>query len=134
MNKKAQGLPLTTIIIAILVILVLVIVVVFFLGGFRGITQKISGVFSKTISGSDLNFAIHTCQNYCDQAKILPTQDLKKTSAYCTSWFNIDKNNDGEAEKIGEKYIRHYCFAGTSGPEDVDYLKIACEIVCPDIT
>ena len=114
MNKKGQGLPINTVVIAILVIIVLVIVVVFFLGGFAGLATKIKSVFFPVIQGTDIQIAAETCKTRCEQATALPGDTLKSTSAYCKGAFNIDTNGDGEAEYIdasdkSQGYKSFYC-------------------------
>lgn len=120
MNKKGQGLPLNTVIVAILVILVLVVVVIFFLGGMSGLTSKIKTMFFGTLAGTDETIAVQTCETRCEQVKLLPTTIARRNSAYCDSPFNIDANNDGEADKVDDEYIKFYCFpfdGGDSGSE-----------------
>ena len=113
-QKKGQGLPMNTVIITILVILVLVVVAAFFLGGTSNLVSKIREVFFGSISGVDLAFAASTCQQRCDQLELLPKNQLER-SAYCKDYFNIDIDNDGEAEYTedangGKQYDRYYCF------------------------
>jgi hypothetical protein len=90
MDKRGQGLTLNTIIITILVVLVLIVVVTFFFGGFKGLTERITGTFYTTTAGSDKVLAVQTCEQYCEQAKLLPNNLLKQKSAYCTQGFIIE--------------------------------------------
>mgnify|MGYP001558648144 CR=1 FL=1 len=126
-HTKGQGLPLTTIVIAILVIVVLVVLVAFFLGGATGVTRGIKRIFFGTTAGTDLTVAVENCRQYCEQAKVLP-ENLRTSSAYCTQYFNIDNNGDGEAEfdsKSGKTtketskglkvYDRWYCWGAPEG-------------------
>lgn len=119
MEKKAQSLSLNTIIIAILVVLVLIVVVTFFLGGFSNIKNTIVNVFYPITSGTDLTIAVQTCEQRCDQARLLPFSVVSKSS-YCTNYFNIDLNGDGEADKEADELKKFYCH----GPE----LNTPCEI------
>jgi|SRR3989344_2579315 len=90
-DKRGQSLTLNTIIIAILAILVLVVVVTFFFGGFKGLTDRIKSTFYSTTAGTDEVLAVQSCQQFCDQAKLLPdTGGLRGSSAYCTTAFVID--------------------------------------------
>tara|TARA_Y100000034_G_C6898881_1_gene415071 strand:+ start:1922 stop:2425 length:504 start_codon:yes stop_codon:yes gene_type:complete len=125
-SKKGQGLPMNTVIITILVILVLVVVAAFFLGGTSNLVTKIREIFYGSISGTDRTFASGTCQQRCDQLQILPKSQLGN-SAYCQDYFNIDSDNDGEADYTGtgkdKVYTRYYCYEssgtlapGTQGP------------------
>jgi len=43
-------------------------------------------------SNDNINIAIQTCQQYCDQARLLP-DNLRKESSYCKSYFNIENKN-----------------------------------------
>ena len=119
MNKKGQGLPLTTIIVAILVVVVLVVIVAFFLGGTTGLTNTIKRVFFGTTAGTDLSLAVEACRNHCDRAASLP-KSLQGSSAYCTTKFRIDKDGSGEADSVGEgdsrQFIDWYCWNVGQGP------------------
>ncbi len=112
MGKKGQ-IELTTIIGAIIVVTVLIVLITFFLGGFGKIRDTITNVFYPITSGTDLAIAVQTCEQRCDQARLLP-DSIMKNSAYCTSSFNIDYNGDGEADTIteGDKTIlkKFYCY------------------------
>jgi len=144
MNKKGQGLPLTTIIVAILVVVVLVVIVAFFLGGTTGLTNAIKRVFFGTTAGSDLTLAVETCKQYCDQAETYPSVGLQQKSAFCTQYFRIDQNRDGEADLLdadNKIYARWYC--GTtnpktfvdkdSGSQTAKLLGIPCSVKCLEI-
>lgn len=106
MDKRGQSLTLNTIIIAILAILVLVVVVTFFFGGFKGLTDRIKSTFYSTTAGTDEVLAVQSCQQFCDQAKLLPdTGNLRKNSAYCNTAFVIDgRSNIGSDGKYDTVY------------------------------
>lgn len=89
LDKRGVDLTLNTIIIAVLVILVLVVVVVFFLGGFQGLTSKIRNTFFSATAGTDKVFAVQTCSQFCEQAKLLP-KNLQPSSSYCSYAFAIE--------------------------------------------
>ncbi|HLC71957.1 MAG TPA: hypothetical protein VJH37_00070 [Candidatus Nanoarchaeia archaeon] len=112
MSRKAQGLPLNTVILAILVVLVLLVVGAFFLGGTSGISKTIRGIFYGSTAGQDRVFAVQTCNQRCDSLKLLPTSALPD-SAYCKQTFSIDTDNNGEAEFVSssdpKQYIKYYC-------------------------
>lgn len=97
MNKKGQGLPLNTIVIAILVVIVLILIVTFFLVGFGGLTDKIKGIFFGTTSGTDLTLATLNCNTYCERAEILP-EATQSISSYCSSIQKVDTTKDGKAD------------------------------------
>jgi len=126
-NKKGQGLPLNTVILAILVIIVLVIVIAFFLTGAGTSFQKVKDVFGFGLRGTDLSTARLNCQNYCDQAKDLP-EDQQKSSAYCRTYFKIDLDNNGNVDtfavqdKKGEP-VHYYCGSQAQRGNDDDELK-----------
>lgn len=126
MNKRGQGLPMNTVIMAILVIVVLVIVVVFFLGGFSGLSTKVKAIFFGTTAGTDITLAVQTCETRCEQAQLLPVS-LQKNSAFCNVPFNLDINGDGEAEfyiKDKKKILSQYYCSG-------DKLGLSCEgVIC----
>ena len=129
-SKKAQSLPMNTIIIAIIAIVVLVIIIVFFIGGTSSIAQKIRELFTGATSGTDLQTAKQFCQEYCDQ---------ERTTAWCNKYFRIDTDANGIAEKVDNSvitspYKKFYCGTpnlATPG-NDVDTTTIG--IACPTIT
>mgnify|MGYP001610398522 FL=1 len=137
MDKKGVELTINTIIIAVLVVLVLIVVVTFFLGGFGRITEAISRVFFPAITGTDLTIAVQLCEQRCEQAKALPTS-LRGTSAFCVSAFQIDKNGNGLADRVGgndddksQSFIKYFCHKGSSSlgtQEDESSLGISCQI------
>jgi len=124
-DKKGAELSINVIIISILVILVLVIVAAFFTGGSAKLFSTIRDVFSGTTAGTDRALAEQNCQQYCAQAQTLQSYS---TSAYCTKWFNIDANGDGEADFIREGdnkiYKKYYC--GSSNSNGPDNLGVSC--------
>ena len=121
MNKRGQGLPMNTVIVAILVIVVLVVVVVFFLGGFAGLSSKVKAIFYGTTAGTDLTLAVQTCESRCEQAMLLPKSTLG-ASAFCNAPFYLDTDNDGEAQKDADgKFVNYYCHGSTIG------------VKCPDL-
>lgn len=126
MNKKGTELPLNVVIVAILVILVLVVVIIFFLGGFGGLTSKIKSTFFGTLAGTDKSIAVETCKTRCEQARLLGEAGINPlTSAFCTSPFYIDTDNNGEADKFGDSYVKFYCHK--SSPTDAEQnLDISC--------
>ncbi|MCX6711965.1 MAG: hypothetical protein NT139_02945 [Candidatus Woesearchaeota archaeon] len=146
MNKKGAELPLTTMIVAIIVIVVLVVIIAFFLSGTYSLKQSISRIFYGTTGGTDQGLAVQICQQNCDVAKSLTNPDLQKQSQFCKQYFNLDTNNDGEADfnpdTSGKKvYIRWYCTpeAATSAASKESIsgtqperrsLAIPCEISC----
>ncbi len=134
-QKKGEGLPLNTIIVAIMVVVVLVVIVSFFLGGATGITNTIKRVFFGTTAGTDLTLAVETCRQYCSQAEGLP-KELQGTSAYCKQNFNIDEDRDGEADRAEQTdadgkrpFLAWKCTVGTSTATE-KFLNIPCDVTC----
>lgn len=121
-SKKAQALPMNTIVIAIIVLVVLIIILVFFLGGISSIAQKIRDLFTGATAGTDKQTALQFCQEYCDQGRY---------SMWCTKTFKIDTDGDGIADKDPDtkQYIKFYC--GTPAKiinpnEPMDSLGLSC--------
>ena len=101
MNKKAQGLPLSFIVIAAIVLIVLILVVVFTVGGlgsaFRGISAQQS---------QDLSSVQAACQTACARQQVNPslTPTQFKSSDYCTKDYAIDNNGDGQLNSTETNY------------------------------
>ncbi|MBI2040828.1 MAG: hypothetical protein HYT16_01875 [DPANN group archaeon] len=95
-NKKAQGLPLTTIAIAILVILTLVVVALFVTGGF----SRVFGAGAKVTSGGagSVDADRAACQSFCTQALQSPTAAIFKNSGYCKKVLKADLNKDNKID------------------------------------
>lgn len=132
MSRKAQALPMNTVIIAILVVLVLFVVGAFFLGGTGGIMKTIRQIFSGSIGGEDMVFAVQTCQHRCESLKLLPVSSIPK-SAYCDQPFLIDNTKDGEADFItgadGKKvYKKHYCYREEGIQKEEVSLNVPCTL------
>ena len=138
LQKRGQGLPLNTIILFIVVVVVLIVVVAFFLGGATGITTTIKKIFFGVTAGTDLQLAIENCKQYCAQTQSLPAP-LRDSSAYCTRYEHIDRDNNGEADytESGKDkiYRRWYCppevkyFGQVSSYDgDEDYLNVPCDL------
>ena len=67
------------------------------------------------MQGVDQVFAVQTCEQKCDQARLLP--DAARDTFYCGLFFNIDKNNNGLADRIGEDDTK----------KDMDLKKYYCK-------
>lgn len=137
MAKRGQSLPLNTIIIAIIVVVVLIAIITFFLSGTSGLTRTIRSVFYGTTAGTDKVLAVQTCEQRCEQAKSMP-ENLRRTSAYCASSFNIDENNDGEADYAtpGDKnsgYAKFFCYRSPPGTGEQS-LNVPCIASAGELT
>ena len=122
-NKRGQELSLNTIIIAVIIVVVLVVVVAFFLFGFKGLTDQVKKIFFGTTAGTDRTLAIQQCRSYCDQLELIP-ESAWGSAPYCNLPFNIDMNNDGDADFVQgtkpKEYINYYCFPGASNTLSID--------------
>ncbi|MGC8941010.1 MAG: hypothetical protein ACP5JY_03175 [Candidatus Nanoarchaeia archaeon] len=101
---KAQGLPLSFIVIAAISALVLILVVAFTVGGLGGFFKQMKIVGG----GEDLSAVQTKCTTNCQKLMADPTlTDTKfKSSAYCTEKFTVDLNKNGKIED-NEKNL--YC-------------------------
>jgi len=137
-GKKGQGLPLTTIILFIIVVVVLVMIIAFFLGGTTTITNTIKNIFFGVTAGTDKTLAIENCRQYCDQSLVQPAASTRKSSVYCTQYFKIDNNGDGEADydliDNKKEYHRWYCWPGAESGKpsgfsgEVHSLQVPCDL------
>lgn len=92
LNKKGQGLQVSTVILIILALLVLVILAVIVTGGFAEFAKKIGIVKSTTMS---LDEAKLECQHWCN---------VKDEDNFCSyNNIKIDINANGEIDE-NEKY------------------------------
>ncbi len=137
LDRRGVDLTLNTIIIAVLVVLVLVVVIVFFIGGFRGLTDRIKATFFGTTAGTDRVLAVQACEQYCEQAKLLPKVS-QPLSAYCTQGFIIEgehyKTEKGKYNAVSPCGIDNNLIVDRYGAEAMgENLKVACpEIKCKD--
>ena len=97
MNKKGQGLPMNTVVMAILVIVVLILVLTFFFGGFTGLSMKIRQIFFGSLAGTGKTLAIQNCNQYCDQLQWADAsaEQAKIDSQFCKPRA-IDLDEDGQ--------------------------------------
>ena len=126
-NKKGQALSLNTIVIAVIVVVVLIVVVSFFLFGFKGLTDQVKKVFFGTTAGTDRTLAIQQCENFCGQLDLLPAIAVGE-SPYCSFSFNIDTDNDGEAQIVPgsdpKRYVDYSCTSRTGA----ETLNVNCVV------
>ncbi len=129
MFRKAQALPMNTVIIAILVVLVLFVVGSFFLGGTGGITKTIRQIFFGTVAGQDMVFALQTCGQRCQSLNVLPTEAIPD-SAYCKQAFFIDEDRDGEADYVPgsspKVYNQYFCYIQGDSSRGIVSLDAPC--------
>ena len=124
-NKRAQGLPLSFIVIAAIAVLILVIVVAFVIfglgGSFKGITTQ---------TASELETVQVACQTNCNKLQTGTTKTISafKSSQYCTKTYTIDMNGDGEINtdtESGTKEISLKCW---------DDIGISCSVTLQNST
>ena len=99
LNKRGQGLSMTTIVVIILALLVLVVVAIIFMGGTGTVFDRIKNIFSSQ-SQTSVDLAIQQCNSWCDIAQ--DATDPSKSS-FCTAhqkW--VDKNRDTKKDKSEE--------------------------------
>ena len=96
MNKKGQGLPMNTVVMAILVIVVLILVLTFFFGGFTGLSNKIRLIFFGSLEGTSITLAEQNCDQYCTQLQLRANPNIE-TSAFC-KLRPVDEDEDGQAD------------------------------------
>ncbi|MFH0868664.1 MAG: hypothetical protein V1839_00380 [archaeon] len=89
--KKAQGLPISTIVIAAVCVLVLVVLVIFFSGGFSKINKQASA--ASNIVEADLTAQQTKCAQWCSQAQNM-VPDKQKASSFCKD-AKLDIDGDG---------------------------------------
>lgn len=124
MDKKGVEITLNTVIVGILVVLVLLVVTTFFLGGTAGLTRTVRDIFYGTTAGTSEVIAVQTCNTRCDQARLLPTDEAKKNSAFCKAGFDIDRDNDGEVKDPENP---------SSDTKEIDVSCIYLGVTCEDI-
>jgi len=110
--KKAQGLPLETIVIIIMALVLLVVAIGFFTGSFSSLAGSTKALISPT-SDADIIAAQNTCTQLCLQAgRVTTVAEFKRTS-YCKRVFKFDLNGDGNITDSGnnEQGIMASCVA-----------------------
>lgn len=96
MDKKGQGMPLNTIVIAIVVLIVLIVIVVFFTGGFNTILQSVKGIQPAT--QTDAVAAQTKCSQLCIQAQSITNPDKWKDTGYCRQVNSKDWDGNGKLD------------------------------------
>ena len=91
-SKKAQGLPLSFIVIAAISALVLILIVTFTIGGFGSFGKQIIGS-----SASDLESTRDICRANCAKLAAITSDSQWVQSAYCEKTFAVDLDGDGKA-------------------------------------
>lgn len=124
-KKRAQGIPMETVIIAIIVLVVLVVIIAFFVGGTGSVMEKFKSIFTGA-KGEDIGIVKNSCQQLCDSATNADlTADQQKNTGFCTRAFKMDLNNDGKVdicENDPKKFRAYYCDGSDVG--------ISCSVTC----
>ena len=105
-SKRGQELSLNTLIVIIILIIVLVVVAYIFLGGSTTLTKQVKGTLYGATSGTDKDFAVRACEQRCESAKNMPSNDLRKNSAFCKTGFEVDLDNSGNIDKSDEGDVK----------------------------
>ncbi|MEK6903964.1 MAG: hypothetical protein AABW87_00035 [Nanoarchaeota archaeon] len=128
MDKRGAELGLNWIIIAVLAVLVLIVASYFFLSGSGGVTGTIRDIFRGTTSGISKSISVENCIQMCRQLENYPVA-LRGKSPFCTTNFKIDEDNDGEAQKVNDEYVKYYCQrAGAASAGAERDLGVPCRI------
>jgi len=101
--KKAQGLPITTIVLAIVGLLVLFVLIAFFSGGFGKAART-----ATQVSGGELEAKITNARNQCSQLCLQASpQDVpaQKVSVYCKKPIWIDLNGDSKVDNNADNPV-----------------------------
>lgn len=143
-RKKAQGIPMETVIIAILVLVVLVVIIAFFVGGTGSLTQKMKQIFTGKTAGTERPLAVDFCKQYCDQLsqETDMTPEAAKGTLYCKKYFYLDSEGRGDSDRgtagnyqKDKPYVKFYCYPGaesssSSDTEPKGSLGVGCGVSC----
>lgn len=121
---KAQGLPLSFIVLAAISALVLILVIAFTIGGLGGFFRQI------TIAGGvqDLSTVQTACKSACD--RLLPgiTETQFKSSDYCTRTYTVDLNVNNKFD-TGESGLHCWTASTTVGTKTYTFpIGIDCNV------
>ncbi len=81
--KRAQGLPISTIVLAIIGLLVLFMIIAFFTGAFGKVGSNVREAAGNT-ADVQISNAQNKCAQWCLQLDGLTTDDSKRAAAYCS--------------------------------------------------
>ncbi len=101
-NKKAQGLPITTIILVVIGLLVLFVIIAFFTGAFGKAGTNIRAAGGNTYD-VQLSNAQTKCAQWCLQMQGLSTDTAKQVAAYCKNTQFLDGNLNGVVDANEDK-------------------------------
>lgn len=102
-NKKAQGISISFIVIAAIAALVLVLVIAFATGGLGKFFGNIFKAGGGGESETDIKLAQTDCESYCNNAKT-GSYGAWASSSYCSKQFGIDMDGDGTINSTTERF------------------------------
>jgi len=102
-NKRAQGLPLSFIVIAAIAALILVLVIAFTIGGLGGFFRQIMAP-----APEELSTVQTACKAACDSLIAISTDKQFRDSAYCKKTYTVDINGDGKIDPNSETGLHCY--------------------------
>ena len=100
---KAQGLPLSFIVLAAISVLVLILIVAFTVGGLGSFFKQIT-IVGGGGKGEELSVVQTACTTNCQKLQADPTLTLQKFkgSDYCKKTFAVDLDKDGKINATNE--------------------------------
>lgn len=96
MGKRAQGLPLSFIVLAAISVLILVIIVAFTVGGAGSFFRQIIGVAPQEIDATR-----DACRSNCDRLTTITGTGQWTSSSYCSKTYALDIDGDKRAGGYG---------------------------------
>lgn len=100
MNKKAQGLSVTTIVIIVLALVVLVVLVLGFTGGWGNLWGRMGGFFG---GGSNVDSIVQACQVSCATQSKYDYCTRERPIRADTAVFKVKKDNNKPTDEIVAK-------------------------------
>lgn len=95
------------IIIAILAMLVLVLVSFFFISGTGSLFDTIKNIFRSNVP-DQVSLATQACENNCNTAQDLSSDNAKQSSAYCSKTWNFDIDKDGKLDEQSPNELKEF--------------------------
>lgn len=121
LNKRGQGLQVSTVILIILALLILVILAIFVTGGFAKFAERLGFIQRTSVS---LEEARLNCQTWCNNAPL----NRQARDDFCKKSQNIDTNGDGEITPTTESYT---CSPTSDVGPGFNHLGITCDDIDP---
>ncbi len=118
MDRKAQGLPINTVVLAGLAVLVLLLIAMFVTGGTSRIFSAISSAITGRTAGMELETARQTCESLY-QAWVNSGCNSVVGKSYCCKkfdWIDVDGDGYGDparGETDSDDYYNYTCDANS---------------------